>query len=229
MKQKLASESVTIKRYMTTDCLLFVNYDRMDKEKLFSEKCGDMLVRVVSGTCKGRPLKAVPGNTTRPTTDKVKEALFNMIGPYFDGGIGLDLFAGSGGLGLEALSRGLERVIFIDREPKAIQVIHENIRACKFEEQSEVYRNDAERALKALIKREINFDYIFLDPPYKKQQLVNLMEKMDQQNVVKTNGIIVCEHSFDVELPQLVGQLTQIKHEKYGMIAVTIYSRTSEE
>ena len=188
-----------------------------------------MLVRVVSGTCKGRPLKAVPGNTTRPTTDKVKEALFNMIGPYFDGGIGLDLFAGSGGLGLEALSRGLERVIFIDREPKAIQVINENIRACKFEEQTEVYRNDAERALKALIKREINFDYIFLDPPYKKQQLVNLMEKMDQQNVVKTNGIIVCEHSFDVELPQSVGQLTQIKHEKYGMIAVTIYSRTSEE
>ena len=188
-----------------------------------------MLVRVVSGTCKGRPLKAVPGNTTRPTTDKVKEALFNMIGPYFDGGIGLDLFAGSGGLGLEALSRGLERLIFIDREPKAIQVINENIRACKFEEQTEVYRNDAERALKALIKREITFDYIFLDPPYKKQQLVNLMEKMDQQNVVKTNGIIVCEHSFDVELPQSVGQLTQIKHEKYGMIAVTIYSRTSEE
>jgi len=188
-----------------------------------------MLVRVVSGTCKGRPLKAVPGNTTRPTTDKVKEALFNMIGPYFDGGIGLDLFAGSGGLGLEALSRGLERVIFIDRESKAIQVINENIRACKFEEQTEVYRNDAERALKALIKREITFDYIFLDPPYKKQQLVSLMEKMDQQNVVKTNGIIVCEHSFDVELPQSVGQLTQIKHEKYGMIAVTIYSRTSEE
>ncbi|MGG3562034.1 16S rRNA (guanine(966)-N(2))-methyltransferase RsmD [Neobacillus rhizosphaerae] len=187
-------------------------------------------MRVVSGTCKGRPLKAVPGNTTRPTTDKVKEALFNMIGPYFDGGIGLDLFAGSGGLGLEALSRGLERVIFIDRESKAIQVINENIRACKFEEQTEVYRNDADRALKALIKREINFDYIFLDPPYKKQQLVNLMEKMDQQNVVKTNGIIVCEHSFDVELPQSVGQLTQIKHEKYGMIAVTIYSRqTSEE
>jgi len=101
-----------------------------------------MLVRVVSGTCKGRPLKAVPGNTTRPTTDKVKEALFNMIGPYFDGGIGLDLFAGSGGLGLEALSRGLERVIFIDREPKAIQVINENIRDCKFEEQTKVYRND---------------------------------------------------------------------------------------
>jgi 16S rRNA (guanine966-N2)-methyltransferase len=186
-------------------------------------------VRVVSGICKGRPLKAVPGSTTRPTTDKVKEALFNMIGPFFDGGIGLDLFAGSGGLGLEALSRGLEKVIFIDRESKAIQVIHENIKACKFEDQVEVYRNDAERALKALIKREIRFDYIFLDPPYKKQQLVSLMEKMDHQNIVNPDGIIVCEHSFDVELPKTVGKFDQIKHEKYGMIAITIYKQAEME
>lgn len=193
----------------------------------FREKCGDILMRVVSGICKGRPLKAVPGITTRPTTDKVKEALFNMIGPYFEGGIGLDLFAGSGGLGLEALSRGLEKVIFIDREPKAIQTIYENIKSCKFEEYAEVYRNDADRAIKALIKRNFSFDYLFLDPPYKKQQLVSLMEKVDNHGLVKIDGIVVCEHSFDVELPQAVGRFTQIKHEKYGMIAVTIYERRS--
>ena len=185
-------------------------------------------MRVVSGVCKGRPLKAVPGNTTRPTTDKVKEALFNMIGPYFDGGVGLDLFAGSGGLGIEGLSRGLDKVIFVDRESKAIHVIQENLKACKFEENAEVYRNDADRAVKALIKREIRFDYIFLDPPYKKQQLVSLMEKMDQQDLVKTDGMIVCEHSFDVDLPETVGRFKQIKHEKYGIIAVTIYSGSSE-
>lgn len=182
-------------------------------------------MRVVSGICKGRPLKAVPGNTTRPTTDKVKEALFNMIGPYFEGGIGLDLFAGSGGLGIEALSRGLEKVIFIDRDVKAIQIINENIKACGFEDRIEVFRNDAERAIKALVKREISFDYIFLDPPYKKQQLVTLMEKMDHQDVVNDNGIVVCEHSFDVKLPHTIGRLAQIKHEQYGIIAVTIYSR----
>jgi 16S rRNA (guanine(966)-N(2))-methyltransferase RsmD len=193
------------------------------------KKCGDMFVRVVSGVCKGRPLKAVPGNSTRPTTDKVKEALFNMIGPYFDGGIGLDLFAGSGGLGLEALSRGLDKVIFVDRDAKAIQVIHENIQACRFEEQTEVYRNDADRALKALIKREMSFDYIFLDPPYKLQQLVSLMEKIDNHDLVKPNGIIVCEHSFDVELPQMAGQFKQMKHERYGVIAVTIYMRNNGE
>src|SRR4051794_16080351 len=112
-------------------------------------------MRVVSGSCKGKVLKAVPGNSTRPTTDKVKEAMFNIIGPYFDGGIGLDLFAGSGGLGIEALSRGLDKVIFVDRDGKAIQTIHDNIHSCQFDDKVEVYRNDAERATKAVIKREL--------------------------------------------------------------------------
>jgi 16S rRNA (guanine966-N2)-methyltransferase len=186
-------------------------------------------VRVVSGVCKGRALKAVPGNTTRPTTDKVKEALFNMIGPYFDGGIGLDLFAGSGGLGLEALSRGLDKVIFVDRDAKAIQTIHENIYVCKMEDRSEVYRNDADRALKAVIKREICFDYIFLDPPYKKQQLIRLMEKISEHRLLKNGGYIICEHGHDVELPEKAGDFSQVKHETYGMIAISIYSQFSKE
>ena len=180
-------------------------------------------MRVVSGTCKGRALKAVPGNTTRPTTDKVKEAIFNMIGPYFDGGVALDLFAGSGGLGIEALSRGLEKAIFIDRDSKAIQIIRENINVCQLEGKSEVYRNDADRALKALIKREISFDYIFLDPPYKLQQLVSLMEKMDEHGLVHNGSMIVCEHSHQVELPASIGGLTQVRHERYGIIAITIF------
>ena len=188
-----------------------------------------IIVRIVSGVCKGRPLKAVPGNTTRPTTDKVKEALFNMIGPYFEGGIGLDLFAGSGGLGLEALSRGLDKVVFVDRDTKAIQTIYENIQACKMEGKAEVYRNDAGLALKALIKREICFDYIFLDPPYKKQQLISLMQKISENNLVGNSGYIICEHGHDVELPENVGEYLQTKHEKYGIIAITIYSRFSEE
>ncbi|WP_251549042.1 16S rRNA (guanine(966)-N(2))-methyltransferase RsmD [Neobacillus muris] len=180
-------------------------------------------MRVVAGSCKGRPLKAVPGNTTRPTTDKVKEAIFNMIGPYFDGGTGLDLFAGSAGLGIEALSRGLDQVIFIDRDAKAISIIHENIKNCRFEEKSEVFRNDADRAIKALIKRGIQFDYVFLDPPYKRQQLFQLMEKMSESSLVKPNGIIVCEHSTDVGLPQTVGSFIQKKYEQYGITAVTIF------
>ena len=149
---------------------------------------------------KGKGLKAVPGNSTRPTTDKVKEAIFNMIGPYFDGGIGLDLFAGSGSLGIEALSRGLEKVIFVDRDAKAIGIIRENIHNCKFGDDVEVYRNDALRAMKAIIKREITFNYIFLDPPYKQQQLIKLLHMIDENQLLTSSGAIVCEHGSDIDL-----------------------------
>lgn len=182
-------------------------------------------MRIISGTYKGRALKAVPGNTTRPTTDKVKEAIFNMIGPYFDGGIALDLFAGSGGLGIEALSRGIEKVIFIDREQKAIQTIRDNLKACQAEDKAEIFRNDADRALKALKKREISFDFIFLDPPYKLQQLTSIMQKIDDHLLIHKGSMIVCEHSHDVVLPTSIGGLTQVKHEQYGIIAITIFSR----
>lgn len=97
---------------------------------------------------KGRSLKAVAGTSTRPTTDKVKESIFNMIGPYFDGGRGLDLFAGSGGLGIEALSRGFEHCIFVDRDFKAIQTVKSNLKTLELTKHAQVYRNDAERALR---------------------------------------------------------------------------------
>lgn len=183
-------------------------------------------MRVVSGTKKGKILKAVPGSSTRPTTDKVKEAIFNIIGPYFDGGLGLDLFAGSGGLGIEVLSRGADKVIFVDRDGMAIQTIHENIRICGFEDQAEVYRNDAERALKAILKRELAFDYIFLDPPYRKQQLLKLLEVIDEKDLLTKEGTVLCEHSSDVKLPDSVGRLIQRKHENYGIISISIYDRS---
>jgi 16S rRNA (guanine(966)-N(2))-methyltransferase RsmD len=178
---------------------------------------------VVSGKCKGAALKAVPGLSTRPTTDKVKEAIFNIIGPYFDGGVCLDLFAGSGGLGIEALSRGAEKSIFVDRDGKAIQTIKENIRSCSLEEQTEVYRNDANRAIKAIIKRGIKLDYIFLDPPYKKQQLEALMKIIDEQSILNVNGIVVCEHSSDIVIPNQIGNLSRVKEETYGITTISIY------
>lgn len=183
-------------------------------------------MRVVSGTCKGRALKAVPGTTTRPTTDKVKEAIFNMIGPYFDGGRGLDLFGGSGGLGIEALSRGLEYMIFVDRDGKAIQTIKANLAVCRFEDRAEVYRNDAERALKAVKKREMTFDLVFLDPPYKAQKLKALIEEIGEQQLLSKSGTIVAEHDNDVKLPDQIGSFSKEKFEVYGIIAISIYRYT---
>lgn len=180
-------------------------------------------MRVVSGKCKGHPLKAVPGSSTRPTTDKVKESIFNIIGPYFEGGQALDLFAGSGGLGIEALSRGMDKAIFVDREYKAVATVKDNLRACRLTEQAEVYKNDSERALKALIKREMKFDLILLDPPYKKQKLVDILGTVTANNMLADDGIILCEHGSDVELPDEAGPLERWRYEKYGMIAITLY------
>ncbi|MBM7701749.1 16S rRNA (guanine(966)-N(2))-methyltransferase RsmD [Metabacillus iocasae] len=180
-------------------------------------------MRVVSGSVKGRMLKAVPGVTTRPTTDKVKEAIFNMIGPYFDEGLALDLFAGSGGLGIEALSRGMQKAIFVDRDGKAIQTIKSNLESCGFENQAEVYRNDADRALKAIIKRDMQLDLILLDPPYKAQKLKALIELISEHHLLSKTGVIVAEHSHDVVLPEQIGLFEKVKGETYGIIAVCIY------
>lgn len=182
-------------------------------------------MRVISGKCKGTPLKSVPGQSTRPTTDKVKEAVFNMIGPFFEKGTGLDLFAGSGGLGIEALSRGMERVIFVDQDGKAIRTIYDNLKACRLENQAEVYRNDAFRALKAIIKRNIVFHVIFLDPPYHKIQIETFLEKIADHELISHDGVIVCEHHAEKKLPEEVGNLYKSKEETYGIISVSIYKR----
>ncbi|KAB7707952.1 16S rRNA (guanine(966)-N(2))-methyltransferase RsmD [Bacillus aerolatus] len=185
-------------------------------------------MRVISGTQKGIPLKAVSGKDTRPTTDKVKESIFNMIGPYFSGGIGLDLFAGSGGLGIEALSRGFSKMIFVDRDMKAVQTVKANLAACRFAENSEVYRNDAERAMKAVTKRGLIFDGIFLDPPYKKQQLERLLIWIEEKQLLAKNGFIVCEHGSDHFLSEEIGGLHQVRVETYGMIRVSIFKWGNE-
>ncbi len=188
-----------------------------------------MYMRVVSGDCKGRPLKAVPGASTRPTTDKVKEAIFNMIGPYYEGGIALDLFAGSGGLGIEALSRGMDKAIFVDREFKAVSTVKENLRACGLEKKAEVYKNDSDRALKALIKREIVFDLVLLDPPYQKQKLVSILSVLTENGLLAEDAYIMCEHGSDVDLPDEVGNLIRRKFETYGSISISIYRLNTEK
>ncbi|WP_374706905.1 16S rRNA (guanine(966)-N(2))-methyltransferase RsmD [Bacillus sp. J14TS2] len=189
-------------------------------------KFGDEM-RVISGTLKGRPLKAVPGNGTRPTTDKVKETLFNIIGPYFTGGIALDLFAGSGALGIEGLSRGMEKVIFIDRDRQAIQTIKNNVQYCKMNSQVEIYRNDAERALKALLKRDIQFDYIFLDPPYHRQKLEAILHTIEKNNLLKQQGMIIVEHDSELPLPTSVGELHCDKKGQFGITALSIYKEVA--
>ncbi|MGC4375521.1 16S rRNA (guanine(966)-N(2))-methyltransferase RsmD [Fictibacillus sp. Mic-4] len=181
-------------------------------------------MRVISGECKGRALRAVPGQSTRPTTDKIKESMFNIIGPYFNGGIGLDLYGGSGGLGIEALSRGMDLFIFVDKDIKAIETIRKNIDQCNYSSKAEVYRNDSQRALKALKKRAIQFDIVFLDPPYAKQRIEKDIEMLDQFELLTKDAQIIAEHDGSIVLPEKIGRLYKVKSELFGKTtAISFY------
>lgn len=180
-------------------------------------------MRVISGSAKGRPLKAVPGTGTRPTTDKVKEAVFSMIGPYFDGGQVLDLFAGTGGLSIEALSRGMDRAVLTDMDKKAIDTIRHNLQATGLSDRAEVYRNDALRAIKALSKREAQFDLVFVDPPYKLKIIGELLEQLQQDGMLAEGARVVVEHDAEDRHEETYGSLEQVRRAEYGDTAITIY------
>ncbi|WP_128894289.1 16S rRNA (guanine(966)-N(2))-methyltransferase RsmD [Longirhabdus pacifica] len=183
-------------------------------------------MRVISGEARGRVLKAVPGQNTRPTTDKVKESLFSVIGPYFSDEIVLDLFAGTGSLGIEALSRGAKKAIFVDAERKSIEVVKHNIMVTGFEQQAEIYRNDAFRALNALHKREVQFQLVFLDPPYRMKNMDELLEQMQQKQLLANDSTVVIEHDAKHQYPQQIGELHRIRELTYGDIAISIYKHT---
>lgn len=183
-------------------------------------------MRVIAGFHKGRQLEAVPGKITRPTSDKVKEAVFQIIGPFFERGFCLDLFAGSGALGIEALSRGLDKGIFVDKHPKAIHTINENIRKLKLEDNAEVFRADSFRALDAAAKRGLQFDLILLDPPYQKVSYERLLEEIGQLQLLTKNGMIYCEHNASEQLPGEARDLYIMKQETYNdTTGITIYKR----
>lgn len=180
-------------------------------------------MRIIAGERKGMTLKSVPGDSTRPTSDKVKQAIFNMIGPYFNGELGLDLYAGSGSLGIEALSRGLSKVIFVDQDLKAVQTIKRNLNEVQYSEKAEVYRTKAIQALKALKKRELQFSYIFLDPPYNKKSIEKEIETLLTFNLLHNSGQLIVEHSRKLELPNTILHVCKQKGESYGNTMISIY------
>lgn len=180
-------------------------------------------MRVIAGEHKGRRLAAVPGKGTRPTTDKVKESIFNMIGPYFDGGWALDLYAGTGGLGIEALSRGVDRSVFVERDTKAFAVVKQNLATCRLEESADLYRMDADRAIRTLATRKQAFDLVFLDPPYAQQKIAEEIGLLQELNLLADGAWIVAEHDVSVELPKEIGDCVQDRASSYGDTAVTLY------
>ena len=179
-------------------------------------------MKIVSGIYGGRPLKTLDGKITRPTSDKVRGAIFNMIGPYFDGGRVLDLYAGSGGLSIEAVSRGMSSAVLVEKDRRAQSIVAENIQMTKESAKFQLLKMEAERALDQL---EGVFDLVFLDPPYAKEQIVSDIEKMAERNLLADDVMVVCETDKSVELPEEIACLGIWKEKIYGISKVTVYVR----
>lgn len=177
-------------------------------------------MRIIAGDYKGRRLESPLDNKIRPTTDKVKEALFSIISPYIMDSVCLDLFAGTGNLGLEALSRGAAKCYFSDNSRPSLSLINQNIQKCKAQEYSVVLPGDYTRNI-ARISEQV--DIIFLDPPYGDGLYENCFKLIAENQLLAEDGIIVAEHNVEVNLPNEIEGFTKIKERKYGSIIISIY------
>lgn len=178
------------------------------------------MMRVITGSARGRRLRTLEGLEVRPTTDKVKEAIFSKIQFEIEGRKILDLFAGSGQMGIEALSRGAAKAVFVDSSRDSAEVVRENLKTTNLAEKSVCLLSDYKAYLSG--KPDV-FDVVFLDPPYNKGLAADALECLS--DYVSASGVVVCETAFDEQLPDKAGGLIKGKSSKYGKIAVTLYRK----
>lgn len=182
-------------------------------------------MRVIAGKAKGHPLAAPDGMKTRPITDKIKEALFStwqmqIVGAYF-----LDLFAGSGSMGIEAISRGAEKAVFVEKDRRAVDVIKKNLAACKFTDGYKVYKDNVFRRIECLKVEGERFDIIYLDPPFMVDEIfVAVMEALSDGQLLTVDGIIVIRTKKEKEMPDEIGKLRKYKFKTYGISSVHFYA-----
>ena len=179
-------------------------------------------MRVVAGTARGTVLKTPEGMLTRPTADRVKEAVFSILHFDVQDAVVLDLFGGTGQLGIEALSRGASSAVFVDASDAACKLIRENLRRTKLEAEGKVVRSDYMDFLKNCREK---FDIILLDPPYAEVFLENSLNFITEIDILQTNGIIVTERALDKELPFEPDGFSRSKDYKYGNTLITLYRK----
>jgi 16S rRNA (guanine(966)-N(2))-methyltransferase RsmD len=183
-------------------------------------------MRVISGTAKGRRLASFRGEGIRPTSDRVKEALFNIIVSNFgplDGKKVLDLFSGTGNLGVEALSRGAGRAVFVDESQKSVNIIKKNIEICGLADRSEALRSSVETAIRLLSKKGGIFNLVFLDPPYEKGLVEKTLEDVVKEGIVEDGAVVIAEHSLRERPSDEYDGLTLIDRRKYGDTEISFY------
>ena len=184
-------------------------------------------MRVISGRARGTKLNSIDDIATRPTLDRVKESLFNIIQNKIPESIVLDLFAGSGAIGIECISRGASQAYFCEKSHIASKMIYQNLEKAKFLDESTIIEKDYEVALKMLNEKNISFDIIYIDPPYIKNIAVHSVEQILSLNLLKENGIIIIETDDEnrelKELEKLQVQVYDLR--KYGRVSLIFLSR----
>ena len=180
-------------------------------------------MRVITGTARGTRLKTLEGLDVRPTTDRVKEGMFSAIQFDIPGARVLDLFAGSGQLGIEALSRGARQAVFVDQSKESLAVVRDNLKKCGFADNSETYQKTAESYIRSARGM---FDLIFLDPPYRMEILEKVIPQLEP--LLTPGGKIIAEHENNLKLPEKISNLLLQKDYFYGKIVVSVYEKPEE-
>ncbi|MDQ0359308.1 16S rRNA (guanine(966)-N(2))-methyltransferase RsmD [Breznakia pachnodae] len=178
-------------------------------------------MRITAGKHRSRFLESLNGDVTRPTSDKIKEAVFSSIGPFFEGGSMLDVFGGSGAIALEAISRGMNKAYVIDNNFAAIQVIKKNVAALKEEKNVEVIKGHYSSVLKRL--SDMKFDLVYLDPPYAMDVYDEIIEFLVNEEMLNVNCILICESKSDLALKDQYGSLKKTKEKDYRSTKITYF------
>ena len=184
-------------------------------------------MRIVAGEFKGRRIETPKGYDVRPTTEKVKEALFSMLSNLMEDSTCCDLFSGTGNLGLEAISRGAERCIFCDNSGESVRLIRKNIEYCRATDRAVLMPGGFEKCLKKMDEEGLKADIFFLDPPYREGLYERCLELIRELELLKEGGVIVCEHARNDSFPDVFCGFGKYKEKNYGSITLSLYATKS--
>lgn len=184
-------------------------------------------MRVISGKLKGKKLFSLKGQTLRPTSDRVKEAIFDILQDQIRGKKVLDLFGGTGALGIEALSRGARSAVFVEESTRSLAALRKNIKECRLKEQAEVLAREAQTGIKILETRGESFELIFLDPPYGRGLARRVLQALSRSSIVSPGTLIVAEHSLSEELDS-IPSWQRVDLRRYGRTQVSFFSLKKE-
>ncbi len=180
-------------------------------------------MRIIAGKYGSRRITTLSGDNTRPTLDKIKEALFSSIGPYFDGGKMLDLFGGSGAVAFEGLSRGIDEAVICDNNPGALKVIQDNLKTLDLKHQVRLIKQDYRMALKQLSDEQ--FDFIYIDPPYALKVHEMVLEWLNEHNMLRDSGVVTVETAKEDSFKESYGALIKQRERVYGITRITYFRK----